>query len=84
MTQVRLSALLLEDSEDDARLVTFELEASGFDLVYERVTNEAEFRARLARSPRRRHRRLHVTVAQRPESICASCESSGPTSRSSS
>jgi DNA-binding NtrC family response regulator len=51
MTQARLSALLLEDSEDDAELVIFELEASGFDLVYERVTDEAHFRERLATSP---------------------------------
>jgi DNA-binding NtrC family response regulator len=51
MTLARLSALLLEDSEDDARLISFELEASGFELSCERATNEAEYRRLLATLP---------------------------------
>jgi DNA-binding NtrC family response regulator len=51
MTEARLSALLLEDSEDDAKLVMFELEATGFDFDYERVTNEVDFRERLSSFP---------------------------------
>ena len=51
MTAPRLSALLLEDSEDDAKLVMFELDANGFDFIYERVTNETEYRQRLSSPP---------------------------------
>lgn len=43
----QLRVLLVEDSQDDAELLLYELEHSGYNLVYERVDTEAAMNAAL-------------------------------------
>jgi len=49
MTPVPLRALVVEDSEDDTKLVVRELERGGYDVTWERVDSADTFRAALAR-----------------------------------
>ncbi len=42
-----LAVLMVEDSEDDARLILRELKRSGFEVTWERVQTEAELRSQL-------------------------------------
>lgn len=46
-----LSALIVEDSEDDATLLLRELQRGGFDVFYERVESAAAMRTALAARP---------------------------------
>jgi two-component system cell cycle sensor histidine kinase/response regulator CckA len=46
-----LSALIVEDSEDDAELLAYELISSGYDLKYMRVQTEADFLKELKKNP---------------------------------
>jgi signal transduction histidine kinase len=46
-----LRVLLVEDSEDDARLLIRELRRGGFDVEWERVDTEGDLRVALARAP---------------------------------
>ena len=53
-----LRVLLVEDSEDDAELLAYELERSGYDLIYERVDTAMAMNAALDQElpePDRRH-----------------------------
>jgi PAS domain S-box-containing protein len=43
-----LRVLLVEDSEDDAELLAYELECSGYELIYERVDTASKMNAALA------------------------------------
>ncbi|MEA4906112.1 MAG: GAF domain-containing protein [Anaerolineaceae bacterium] len=49
MSLLSLRALIVEDSPDDAFLLVRELKKGGFDLLYERVDNEADMRSALQR-----------------------------------
>ncbi|HEY9710048.1 MAG TPA: response regulator, partial [Oculatellaceae cyanobacterium] len=42
-----LRVLIVEDSEDDAELLVYELESGGYDLIYERVDTPAAMNAAL-------------------------------------
>src|SRR5688572_24297412 len=46
-----MRALLLEDNVDDASLVAFELESSGYAAKCERVATEADYRKAVASRP---------------------------------
>src|SRR5437763_6974788 len=46
-----LRVLLLEDSQDDARLILHELRRAGFEPIGERVETEPDFLARLDSAP---------------------------------
>ncbi len=49
MKNTPLRVLIIEDTEDDAVLMTRELARSGYDLVTEHVTGDAGLRAALER-----------------------------------